>query len=289
MTTAFPVRADAALVLEGGGMRAQYASGAMDFFLEAGLRFPYVIGVSAGISNAASYVAGQFERNRRIFTTFAGDPRYFSWRNWLRHGNPFGMDFIYRELPSHLPFDFAAFAAAPTRFRIGATDCETGRAAYFDKGDAPLEEALLASSSLPLVGRMARVNGRLYLDGGISDPIPFRQAAADGSPRRVVVLTRNRGFRKPGPGAAQRAAIRLKYRRFPALAEAVRRQSETYNRALDELEAEESAGRAFVIRPSQPLAVGRYSQDRADLERLYLNGRADAAAGAGPLRDFLSP
>ena len=289
MAAAVPVRADAALVLEGGGMRAQYASGAMDFFLEAGLRFPYVIGVSAGISNAASYVSGQSGRNRQIFTRFAGDPRYFSWRNWLRHGNPFGMEFIYRELPKHLPFDFAAFAAAPARFRIGATDCQTGRAVFFDKADAPLTDALLASSSLPMVGRMARVNGRLCLDGGIADPIPFGQAAADGFPRRVVVLTRNRGFRKPAPPAAMHAAIRLKYRRFPALAEAVMRQHETYNRALDGLEAEEAAGRLLVIRPSKPLAVGRYSQDRAELERLYQNGFADAAACADQLRGFLSP
>ena len=183
MAAEIPVRGDAALVLEGGGMRGQYASGAMDFFLQAGIRFPYVIGVSAGISNAASYVAGQFERNRRVFTTFAGDPRYFSWRNWWTQGNPFGMDFIYRELPNYLPFDFAAFESSTTRFRIGATDCATGQAVYFDKADAPMTEALLASSSLPMVGRMARVNGKLYLDGGIADPIPFRQAATDGHPR----------------------------------------------------------------------------------------------------------
>lgn len=288
MTTPFPARGDAALVLEGGGMRAQYASGAMDYFLKEGICFPYVIGVSAGISNAASHVAGQFERNRQIFTRFAGDPRYFSWRNWLQQGNPFGMDFIYHELPNHLPFDFEAFEAAPVRFRIGATDCETARAVFFDKGDARLEEALLASSSLPLVGRMARVNGRLYLDGGIADPIPFRQAALDGFGRRVVILTRNRGFRKPATRAAVRAAIRLKYRKFPALAEAVANQSETYNRELDQLETEEEAGRLMVIRPSQPLAVGRYSQDRAQLERLYQNGLADAAACAERLRDFLS-
>ena len=289
MMAEFPVRGDAALVLEGGGMRGQYASGVLDWLLQAGFRFPYVIGVSAGISNAASYVAGQFGRNRQVFTTFAGDPRYFSWRNWWREGNPFGMDFIYRELPEHIPFDFAAFAAAPGRFRIGATDCATGRAVFFDKPDAPLGEALRASASLPLVGSMARVNGKLYLDGGIAAPIPFRQAAADGYPRSVVVLTRNRGFRKAPPGAAVRAAIRWKYRRFQALAAAVARQPETYNRALDELEAEEAAGRVLVIRPTQPLAVGRYSQDRAELERLYQNGYADAQAGADQLRGFLSP
>ena len=43
------------------------------------------------------------------------------------------------------------------------------------------------------------------------------------------------------------------------------------------------------IRPSRPLAVGRYSQDRAELERLYQNGWADAEAGLPQLRDFLSP
>ena len=279
MTSALPMRKDAALVLEGGGMRGQYASGAMDFFLREGLHFPYVIGVSAGISNAASYVARQVERNRQVFTRFAGDPRYFSWRNWITQGNPFGMEFIYHELPNHLPFDFATFDAAPVRFRIGATDCETGKAVYFDKGAVKLEDALLASSSLPLVGRMARVNGRLYLDGGIADPIPFRQAAADGFLRRVVVLTRNRGFRKSAPNATVRAAIRLKYRRFPALAQAIANQHETYNHAMDELEAEEVAGNLLVIRPSQPLKVGRYSQDRAQLEKLYQNGMADAVAG----------
>ena len=189
----------------------------------------------------------------------------------------------------NIAFDFAAFAAAPGRFRIGATDCATGRAVFFDKPDAPLGEALRASASLPLVGSMARVNGKLYLDGGIAAPIPFRQAAADGYPRAVVVLTRNRGFRKVPPGAAVRAAIRWKYRRFPALAAAVARQPETYNRALDELEAEEAAGRVLVIRPTQPLTVGRYSQDRAELERLYQNGYADARAGADQLRGFLSP
>ena len=286
---AWPVRRDAALVLEGGGMRAQYASGVMDFLLQAGVRFPYVIGVSAGISNAASYVSGQFGRNRAIFTRFAGDPRYFSWRNWARQGNPFGMEFIYREIPRLIPFDFAAFGASPTRFRIGVTDCRTGRAVFFDKEDAPMTDALLASSSLPMVGRMARVKGRLYLDGGITVPIPFEQAAADGFPRRVVVLTRNRGFRKHAPRAAQRAAIRLKYRHYPELAGAVLRQHATYNQAMDELEEEAAAGRLRVIRPSQPLVVGRYSQDRAELERLYRNGWTDAADGADKLRDFLSP
>lgn len=44
------------LVLEGGGNRAIYTSGVLDAFIEAGIEFPYVIGVSAGSCNAVSFL-----------------------------------------------------------------------------------------------------------------------------------------------------------------------------------------------------------------------------------------
>ncbi|MFR9592788.1 MAG: patatin-like phospholipase family protein, partial [Rikenellaceae bacterium] len=48
-----------ALVLEGGGMRGVFTSGVLDYFLDNNIEFTYVIGVSAGCSNALSYLAGQ--------------------------------------------------------------------------------------------------------------------------------------------------------------------------------------------------------------------------------------
>ena len=276
MAAEIPVRGDAALVLEGGGMRGQYASGAMDFFLQAGIRFPYVIGVSAGISNAASYVAGQFERNRRVFTTFAGDPRYFSWRNWWTQGNPFGMDFIYRELPNHLPFDFAAFAASPARFRIGATDCATGQAVYFDKADAPMTEALLASSSLPMVGRMARVNGRLYLDGGIADPIPVQKAIDDGYDRIVVILTRPKDTVREQKRDIGPATI-LK-RTHPEAAEKLMNRYQTYNDEVALAKEYEKDGRVLILAPESMYGLNTLSKSFEGLERMYRAGYAAAAA-----------
>ena len=55
-----------ALVLEGGAMRGIYTAGALDVFLEQGLQFPYVIGVSAGALNALSYISGQRGRNAKV-------------------------------------------------------------------------------------------------------------------------------------------------------------------------------------------------------------------------------
>ena len=44
------------LVLEGGGNRAIYTSGVLDAFMEKDITFPYVIGVSAGSCNGASFI-----------------------------------------------------------------------------------------------------------------------------------------------------------------------------------------------------------------------------------------
>lgn len=258
-------------------MRAQYVSGVLDAFFDWKLEFPYIIGVSAGISNAASFVSAQQGRNREIFTRFAGDSRYFSWFNLLLQGNPFGLNFIYSEIPvTHVPFDFDTFQKAPGRFVTGVTQCRTGQAVYFDKNDAPILDALRASASLPVIGRMAFIQGEPYLDGGIADPIPIRKALADGATRPIVILTRNRGFRKPYPTYFQRMLTRFRYFRFPALARAILAQPTLYNQTLDFLDQEEAAGRIFIIRPSTPLNVDRYSQCLDALEQLYQTGRTDA-------------
>ena len=59
------------LVLEGGTFRGTFSAGFMDALIECGVHFPYVIGVSAGISNAASYVSGQFGRTWKFLKNTA--------------------------------------------------------------------------------------------------------------------------------------------------------------------------------------------------------------------------
>jgi len=46
-----------ALVLEGGGFRGMFTSGVLDAFLKNNIKFPYVIGVSAGAAYGISYVS----------------------------------------------------------------------------------------------------------------------------------------------------------------------------------------------------------------------------------------
>ena len=53
------IGANTGLVLEGGGMRGVFTSGVLDAFMKHGLRFHYVVAVSAGACNGMSYMSWQ--------------------------------------------------------------------------------------------------------------------------------------------------------------------------------------------------------------------------------------
>ena len=61
------------LVLEGGAFRGLFTAGVLDGLLDIKAELKYVIGVSAGISNAYSYVSKQRGRNLEIMEKYMGD------------------------------------------------------------------------------------------------------------------------------------------------------------------------------------------------------------------------
>jgi predicted patatin/cPLA2 family phospholipase len=272
------------LVLEGGALRGQYTAGVLDAFLEKGVEFPYVVGVSAGASIACSYVSKQHGRNRVIVDTYRHDRRYLSLTNWLTTGSLFGMDFIYDEIPHKLvPFDFKTFEASATRFVTVCTDVESGRAVYFEKEGEDHLTVLKASASMPFLSPVVEYRGRLLLDGALADSLPWAHAVKQGFSRNVVILTRPAGYRKRAP---QTWPARLLYGRYPRLVEAINTRWRQYNASLAAIEAAETAGDALVIRPSVNLKIGRTEGSVAKLGQLYELGRTDGAAALKNPRFF---
>ena len=276
------------LVLEGGGLRGVFTAGVLDAFLDGNFHADYVIGVSAGAANGVSYVSGQRERGLRTNTDYLHDPRYMGLRSLLLHRSLFGMDFIFHEIPQHLdPFDYQAFQENLCEFWTGAIDIRTGETVYFGKEEIGDDlEALRATTSLPLLSQPVAYRGRLLLDGGTSDPIPVRRALADGCDRVVVVLTRERGYRKPAQSF--RAVYRSAFRRYPAMIRALDTRHRIYNDTLDFLAGLECGGTAAVIAPATPPQVRRIERDRDKLLALYQEGleAGRALLGSGFLRNY---
>ncbi len=269
-------------------MRGLYTAGVLDFFLDKGIDFNAVYGVSAGSVNGCNYLAKQKGRTYHIYTDFIDDKRYASVDNLIRTGNFFGTEMNYDEIPNKLlPYDYDEFLKYQGDFYAVITDCTTGLPKYKKVTDLREELYMLrASCSLPLMAEMVEVDGVPCLDGGLSDSIPVRQSVKDGHRKNVVILTRDVEYRKQ-PNRLM-SLMKLKYSAYPNLIHAMEQRHIVYNRTLEYIERQEKKGNLFVIRPSRPVKVGRLEKDKEKLTRLYKRGYIEAKREYDRLQEFLS-
>ena len=277
------------LILEGGGTRGAYTAGVLDVLTENNIFCQTIYGVSAGACNALSYISKQNKRNYEIFTKYACDKRYMSFSALVKTGSIFGFDFIFGELADKLlPFDYGEFFKSSMNILAGATDCETGKAVFFDKKD--MEEdfrPLIASSSLPMVTNIVDFKGKYLLDGGVVAPIPIDYAMNDGFTKNIVVLTRENEYRKK-KSDVPKIALKMKYREYPELVKAMLNRANVYNSEKELCYAEQEKGNALVIEPSQPVTIGRYCTKPDKLEEVYQLGVTDAKNRLADMRRFIA-
>lgn len=262
------------LVLEGGGMRAVFTVGVLDYCMDNQIWFPYTIGVSAGASNGISYASRQRGRSLYSHIDLMREYNYIGLRHFLRGRGYIDLDFLFYVYPDrYYPFDYDTYFHSKDRFVMVTSNCLTGEAEYFEekRDKRRLLDICKASCSLPVLCPVSYVDGVPMVDGGVCDAIPVRHAIADGFERNVIVLTREKGYRKPEKDFYLPGFI---YRRYPAIRERLRLRYRHYNETLDFVDRLEREGKALVIRPRGPLRVGRTCDDARELKALYEEGYA---------------
>lgn len=275
------------LVLEGGGMRGIYTAGVLDVFMEQGIRFDGVIGVSAGAVHGCSYVSGQKDRSIRYYKQYCRDKRFISYRNLFKTGEMVGTQFCYHEIPEKLePYDFDGFNRSGTEFYVTCSNVETGKAEYLRIRDMRAQvDAMRASASLPCISRIVEWEGKKLLDGGCTDSVPYLAFHRMGFGKLVVVLTRHKGYvKKP----EKSWMVEAMYRKYPRFVRAMRNRHRAYNRSIRRLEELEAAGKIFVIRPGRPLQISRMRATPEELQKIYDIGRADGQAQAEAVQAWLA-
>ena len=264
------------LVLEGGGMRGVFTSGVLDAFMKYKLYFHYIVAVSAGACYGLSYASRQPRRARISNIDMLAKYDYIGLRHLVTQGCIFDPELLYHRFPYELiPYDYEEYFRTCRNgdiFEMVVTNCQTGFAEYLSEssGDTHRLNALArASSSLPYVSKIVEVDGKELLDGGIVDSIPVLRSIETGHETNVVISTRNKGWRDTGRDYKQPKFI---YRNYPRLRVALSRRIEAYNRQLDFVDELEEQGKILVIRPKEPIVVGRMEKDVDKLEHLYEEG-----------------
>ncbi len=276
------------LVFEGGGLRGCFTAGVIDVFLEKGITFDTLTGISAGACNACSYLAGQHGRAVVVGRDYVDNPDYCSMRNLIKTGNMFGEQFVFHDIPEKIyPVDNEAFKQNPTEFFVGVTDCLTGKAHYRQIRDLIEDvEWIRASCALPFVSKFVEIDGVPYLDGGIADAIPIDFSIAHGCDKNIIVLTRARDYRKKADSTYP--AMKVLYRKYPELLKVLKDRHTRYNDTLDYIFRLEEEGRAIVLAPEVTLAIGRTEKNKEKLTVGYKLGRKAALTQIDKIKEFLA-
>lgn len=262
--------------LEGGGMRGMFTAGVLDVLMNMNIYASSAVGVSAGAVFGCNYKSRQMGRTIRYNKAYCRDRRYASIKNWILTGSVYSKSFAYEEIPKRLdPFDTKAFSENPMRFTVVCTDIEEGRAVYHDctTGGAEDIEWMRASAAVPIASAPVVIDGRSYLDGGITDSIPFRRVMSYGYAKNIAVLTQPLGYKKE-PNEFL-SFLERKFKDYPEFVNAVRVRHEMYNAELDELERLEKDGAVFVIRPSRKIVTNIVERNSKRLGGIYDLGVSD--------------
>ena len=263
-----------ALVLEGGASRTYFSIGVMDALMKHGICADYVIGSSAGIANGISYVTNQQGRSLEIGMKYLNDKRYMGLWHLLNPFNRsyFNLKFVFQKIPEKLVlFDYDAFKAFKGNVIAAVTDIKTGKVHYLEvPRDDRTWKTVIASCSLPVMFKPVKINGHLFLDGGMSDSIPYKKAMDDGCEKVIVVLTREKEFVKGDE--AMKGLINIMYRKYPRLLEAIANRPDMYNKAREEIFRLEEEGKLFVIMPEDTKNFDRMEADPDKIKDIYTKG-----------------
>ena len=275
------------LILEGGGMRGLYSAGILDTFMKNNINVDTVYGVSAGALFGLNYKSHQIGRALRYNLKYANNKNYMGLHSLITTGNIMNKEFCFNKLVYELDkLDFETYKKSPVDFYAVVTNLQTGKAEYIKIDDAEKDiEYFRASGSMPFVSKPIEIGENFYLDGGISDPVPFRRVLETGAEKIIVVLTRPAGYRKKN--IHPRAFYKLFYKKFPNFVEAGCNRYKTYNETMDLIEKYEAEKKIIVLRPSKIMKVKRVEKDTNKLQSMYDLGILDCMNKLEEIKEYL--
>jgi predicted patatin/cPLA2 family phospholipase len=265
-----------ALVAEGGGMRGIFGAGVLDAFHSAGFDpFDMYVGVSAGACNLSSFIAGQFERNYRLYTNIMVRPDFISWKKFLSGGHFMDLDWFWDTFKQEDPMDlWAAVSHIQNKtFLVVCSVLATGQAVYLEPTAGNWLDLLKASCALPVLYRNScDIDGQKLLDGGVIDPIPVAEAYRRGARKIVVIRSQPAAYVKKS--GWEDWIVSLVFRGQMNFVYAIQKRAERYMQVVEFMNQPPKDTTIIQVLPPQTLQTRRTSQDLDALKADYAMGLA---------------
>lgn len=264
-----------ALVLEGGGLRGVFTAGVVDCFIDNKIDFDYVCGVSAGSCNTFAYVAKARGFVKKCLMQNDKKNSFYGVKQMMESHKYVNLDKIFYEYTEQYGFNFNNFIKSKTKWEFVASNIKTGKPEYLHSHNAEKARQMgVASCSLPILTDPVKIDGKLYLDGGMTDSVPIQHAIDKGYKKIVVVCTRKKGsFSKVKN--YEKPFYKQLYKEYPNFLKAVNNRTKLYKDQITQCEELEKKGNIVLIRPTLQ-EVSRLESNLDELSLFYYHGYTKA-------------
>lgn len=277
------------LVLAGGSVKGAFQAGVIKALFEKGYQPDAIYGVSAGSLNAA-YLVNQFgqQANAHLPISYpqAAQDLWDFWELRITHPQSLSKPFNLFELGwSALTKKFKGLvdtsplrellqdvlqsrnlSASPVGLKVGAVNVLDGAMHYVDPSFENFQEYLLASSAVPILMPVVKINGetrKSYLDGGLRDVAPLQKAIQDGASEVVVIACHTEMIEGGDFDSGDLLAL------------VDRVMDIAVNEILNaDLRMQRSEVKLRIIRPKQPLSIDIQHFTKMDIRRMLEMGYA---------------
>ena len=277
------------MVLEGGGLRGLYTAGVLDTLMNNNIKIDGIIGTSAGALFGVNYYSNQKGRVLRYNKKYCNDKRYMSMLSFLLTGNYINKNFAFYKMSNELDkFDNDEYIKEERNFYAVLTDIETGKPEYI-KITNPIEqmEYLRATSAIPVISKIVKIDNKKYLDGGVSDSIALSKLESLDYKKIIVVETQPKDYRKTPFSKTKEKFIKLRYFRYPKLVDAIINRYKNYNKVKEKIIEKENNKEIFVIRPSRPLGIDMKCKNETKYQEIYDLGVKDTKKVLNDLKKYI--
>lgn len=187
-----------ALVLSGGGAKGAFQAGALQALDDRNVAYQCVAGVSVGALNGVMAASNQIDRMVNIWETVDQDDvynkrslplialQYLAHKIgiWSPPKSIYSNEPLYKLLKKEL-----GNVELQIPLTIGRVNLESGN--YINAiqpGSTNFVQQVLASTAIPIVWEPVVIGGKNYVDGGIRNTTPLKDAIRN-NPDRIIVIT----------------------------------------------------------------------------------------------------
>lgn len=280
-----------ALIIQGGGSRAAFASGVVDVLAEHGLYADAAYGTSAGALIACNYASHDIGRYEEILETSMTSIRFLKPLGFLFGGSLMNFPWLFKGGKTKRPMNEKEMMEGKTDLYSVSTNLAAFTSLYINRSDENFYPSLEASCSLTLfVKKPVFVGGVPALDGGYVERIPFQHALDNGFEKIVIITTRNEGWRFPEEAIHEKdeKKVAKRFKQYPKFVEGYMTNRPLYNKQIDFVEKMTREGRFFTVYPEKPLDVGLVEMKKAKTHAAYEYGREVMTSHLDSLIDYLS-